>query len=54
VKQIAQLTLTGKTIESADPKAKAALEDARKNLGFVPNMYANVARLFPSILRRAP
>jgi hypothetical protein len=26
MKQIAQLTLTGKTIESADPKAKAALE----------------------------
>jgi uncharacterized peroxidase-related enzyme len=41
--QIAQLTLTGKTIENANPGAKAALEGARKSLGFVPNMYANMA-----------
>lgn len=43
MKQIAQLTLPGKTIENVDPKAKAALEGARKSLGFVPNMYANMA-----------
>jgi uncharacterized peroxidase-related enzyme len=43
MKEIAQLSLSGRTVENADPMAKSALEGARKSLGFVPNMYANMA-----------
>lgn len=38
-----KLTLSPKTAEDADPKARAALEDARQKMGFVPNMYAFMA-----------
>jgi uncharacterized peroxidase-related enzyme len=38
-----KLTLAPKTIESAEPKAAELLEQAKKNLGMVPNMYAGMA-----------
>ena len=41
--EIARLTLPPKTIETAGPRAAQALEGAKKSLGFVPNMYANMA-----------
>lgn len=40
---IARLTLDAKTLETADAKIKPALENAQKAMGFVPNMYANMA-----------
>jgi uncharacterized peroxidase-related enzyme len=40
---IARLTLSPKTIESAEPEARTSLESALQNLGFVPNMYATMA-----------
>jgi uncharacterized peroxidase-related enzyme len=43
MKNTAKLTLDTKTIATAEPRAKAALDAAQKNLGFVPNMYANMA-----------
>lgn len=39
----AKLTLDPKTVATAEPRAKAALEAAHKSLGFIPNMYANMA-----------
>jgi len=41
--QIARLTLQPKTVADAEPVARAALASSLKNLGFVPNMYANMA-----------
>lgn len=41
--EIARLTMSPQTLETAEPRARTALEAARKNLGFVPNMYANMA-----------
>jgi len=38
-----QIQLPARTVENADPKAGLLLEEARRNLGFVPNMYANMA-----------
>ncbi len=35
-----KLSLTPKTIENAEPRAKAVLESANAKLGFIPNMYA--------------
>jgi uncharacterized peroxidase-related enzyme len=43
MKSTAKLTLDAKTIATAEPRAKTALEAAQKSLGFVPNMYANMA-----------
>ena len=37
-----QITLPAQTIASAEPKGKALLETAQANLGFIPNMYANM------------
>ena len=37
------LTLPPKSVATAEPTAKTALESAQKNLGFIPNMYANMA-----------
>jgi len=38
-----KLTLPAKTLENADPKAKAVLEKAKAQVGFIPNMYAGMA-----------
>lgn len=37
-----QITLPAQTIDSAEPKGKSLLEAAQANLGFIPNMYANM------------
>lgn len=37
-----QITLPAQTIETAEPKGKALLENAQANLGFIPNMYSNM------------
>jgi uncharacterized peroxidase-related enzyme len=39
----AKLSLDPKTLETAEPRARAALEAAQKGLGFIPNMYASMA-----------
>jgi AhpD family alkylhydroperoxidase len=41
--EIARLTLEKKSLDNAEPRAKAALEGTQKGLGFIPNMYANMA-----------
>ena len=41
--EIARLTLEKKSLDNAEPRAKAALESVQKGLGFIPNMYANMA-----------
>lgn len=41
--EIARLTLEKKSRDNAEPRAKAALETIQKGLGFIPNMYANMA-----------
>lgn len=41
--EIARLTLEKKSRDNAEPRAKAALETVQKGLGFIPNMYANMA-----------
>ncbi|MFZ2159034.1 MAG: carboxymuconolactone decarboxylase family protein [Bradyrhizobium sp.] len=41
--EIARLTLEKKSRDNAEPGAKAALEAVQKGLGFIPNMYANMA-----------
>lgn len=41
--EIARLTLPPKTAETAEPRAAQALEGAARSLGFIPNMYANMA-----------
>lgn len=38
-----QLSLLPKTIDDAEPHAQSALDTARKQLGFIPNMYAVMA-----------
>lgn len=38
-----KLTLEPQTIDNATPRARAALESAQKQLGFIPNMYAVMA-----------
>jgi uncharacterized peroxidase-related enzyme len=38
-----KLTLKPRTIEDAAPRARAALESAQKQLGFIPNMYTVMA-----------
>jgi uncharacterized peroxidase-related enzyme len=38
-----QLTLSPKTLESAEPKAKSVLAKAQSQVGFIPNMYAVMA-----------
>jgi uncharacterized peroxidase-related enzyme len=38
-----RLNLPPKTLENADPKAKAVLEKAKAQTGFIPNMYAFMA-----------
>jgi uncharacterized peroxidase-related enzyme len=38
-----QLTLPGLGLENADGRAKAVLEKAKAQVGFVPNMYAGMA-----------
>lgn len=35
-----KLTLSPKTLDNADPQAKAVLEKAKAQVGFIPNMYA--------------
>ncbi|MHB0954351.1 MAG: carboxymuconolactone decarboxylase family protein [Allorhizobium sp.] len=41
--EIARLTLDGVNADAAEPAVKAALDGTRKSLGFIPNMYANMA-----------
>lgn len=43
MKDTPSLTLPPVTIDNADATAKSLLEDAQRRLGFVPNMYANMA-----------
>ena len=38
-----KLTLPAKTLENADPRARAVLEKAKAQVGFIPNMYAGMA-----------
>lgn len=38
-----KLTLPAKTLDNADPKAKAVLEKAKAQAGFIPNMYTGMA-----------
>ena len=38
-----KLTLAPKTLENADPPARAVLEKAKAQIGFIPNMYAGMA-----------
>lgn len=38
-----KLTLPAKTLENADPEAKAVLAKAKARVGFIPNMYAGMA-----------
>lgn len=42
-------TLRGLTLDTANPTQKEALETARKQVGFIPNMYANMANV-PAVL----
>lgn len=37
-----QITLPAQNPESAEPKGRKLLETAKANLGFIPNMYANM------------
>jgi uncharacterized peroxidase-related enzyme len=37
------LTLAPKTLDDADPKAKAVLEQTKAKMGMIPNMYATMA-----------
>ena len=41
--------LNGVTLDSANPEQKAILEAAQKAVGFIPNMYANMANV-PGVL----
>jgi uncharacterized peroxidase-related enzyme len=42
MKDIARLDLPAVTLETANSEAKTILEGAQKQLGFIPNMYANM------------
>ncbi|MFP4263566.1 MAG: carboxymuconolactone decarboxylase family protein [Halomonas sp.] len=44
-----QMQMAPRTLESADAKAKPLLEKANETLGFVPNMYAGMAKA-PGVL----
>jgi len=44
-----QMQLPPQTLETADAKAKPLLEQAKETLGFVPNMYAGMAKA-PGVL----
>lgn len=44
-----QLTLPMQTLETAEPAAKAMLEKAKAQVGFIPNMYQGMANL-PGLL----
>ena len=44
-----RMTLPPVTLENADPEARPLLDETRYRLGFVPNMYANMANA-PSLL----
>jgi uncharacterized peroxidase-related enzyme len=44
-----KLTTAPVTLDTADAKAKPLLEGAKANLGFVPNMYAHMAKV-PGVL----
>lgn len=37
-----RITLAPRTLENADPAAKAVLEKAKEQVGFIPNMYAGM------------
>ncbi|HKL54556.1 MAG: carboxymuconolactone decarboxylase family protein [Roseovarius sp.] len=45
----ALMSIEPDTIESADPRASELLQEAQKNLGFVPNMYGYMAKM-PGVL----
>jgi uncharacterized peroxidase-related enzyme len=47
--EIARLTLEKRSLDNAEPRAKAVLDGVQKGLGFIPNMYANMANS-PSML----
>ncbi|MFT5111077.1 MAG: putative peroxidase-related enzyme [Parasphingorhabdus sp.] len=38
-----KLTLTAKSLDDADPKAKAILENTKAKMGMIPNMYRTMA-----------
>jgi hypothetical protein len=38
-----KLTLSPKTLHDADPRARAILERAKAQVGFIPNMYGGMA-----------
>lgn len=44
-----QITLSPKTVEDASPAAKGLLEHTKKEVGMIPNMYANMANA-PALL----
>lgn len=44
------LTLPTKTLEDADPKARAVLEKTKAAMGMIPNMYGNMANS-PALLQ---
>ncbi len=46
----ARLTLPALTLETAPPEARAVLETAKAQVGFIPNMYANMANA-PGLLQ---
>ncbi|MBT0960291.1 carboxymuconolactone decarboxylase family protein [Denitromonas iodatirespirans] len=44
-----KITLLPQTLETADARARAVLEKANKQVGFIPNMYANMVHS-PAVL----
>jgi uncharacterized peroxidase-related enzyme len=44
-----KMTLPGVTPETADPRAREVLDNALKQVGFIPNMYANMVNA-PAVL----
>lgn len=44
-----KITLPPQTLETADARARAVLEKAHKQVGFIPNMYANMVHS-PAVL----
>ncbi len=44
-----RITLPPQTLETADARARAVLEKAHKQVGFIPNMYANMVHS-PAVL----
>lgn len=43
--KVYQITLPQVSIENADNRGKALLEEVKKKMGMIPNMYANMANL---------